>query len=100
MKCRSLLLFFLLLVLDVRGEQPLATSTIVVYNKNVSDSVTLATFYAQQRGIARDHLAGLDCSSEEEISREEYDATIAKPLRDVFKERQWWTLHETPEHKE
>jgi hypothetical protein len=29
----------------------------------------------------------LSCSKEEEISREEYDTTIAQPLRDVFKER-------------
>src|SRR6266705_5856643 len=87
-------------VLDARAEQPLAASTIVLYNKNVPDSVALATFYAEQRGIVRDHLVGLECSTEEEISREGYDATIANPLRDIFKERQWWTLHETPEHKE
>jgi uncharacterized protein (TIGR03790 family) len=95
-----LLALLLAVVLDARAEQPLAASTIVLYNKNVPDSVTLATFYAQQRGIAREHLVGLDCSTEEEISREEYDATIANPLRDVFKARQWWTLHETPEQKE
>jgi len=95
------LVFLLVLGIGARAaEQPLAASTIVLYNKNVSDSVTLATFYAQQRGIARDHLVGLDCSTEEEISREEYDATIANPLRDVFKARQWWTLHATPEQKE
>jgi len=86
--------------LNGRAEQPLAASTIVLYNKNVPDSVALATFYTEQRGIARDHLVGLECSTEEEISREEYDATIANPLRDIFKERQWWTLHETPEQKE
>src|SRR3989442_14149108 len=68
---------------DARAEQPLAASTIVLYNKNVPDSVALATFYAEQRGIARDHLVGLECSTEEEISREEYDATIANPLRDI-----------------
>jgi len=89
----------LVIVIDARADQPLAASTVVLYNKNVPDSVTLATFYAQERGIARDHLVGLECSTEEEISREEYDATIAKPLRDVFKTRQWWTMHETPEHK-
>src|SRR5438874_7147577 len=82
------------------AEQPLAASTIVVYNKNLPDSVTLATFYAQQREITRDHLVGLDCSAEEEISREEYDATIANPLRDIFKARQWWTMHKTPDKKE
>ncbi len=73
---------------DARAAQPLAASTIVLYNKNVPDSVALATFYAEQRGITHDHLVGLECSTEEEISREEYDATIANPFRDIFKERQ------------
>ena len=70
----------LLLVIGIgahAAEQPLAASTIVVYNKNLPDSVTLATFYAQQREITRDHLVGLDCSAEEEISREEYDCQSA-----------------------
>ena len=93
----------LLVVLAVRArgaEQPLAASTIVVYNQTVPDSIELAKFYAQQRGIARDHLVGLACSSNEEISREDYDATIADPLREIFKTRHWWTMRETPEQKE
>jgi uncharacterized protein (TIGR03790 family) len=84
----------------VAAEQSLAGSTIVVYNKNVPESVGLAKFYAEQRGIARDHLVGLDCSGEEEISREEYDKTIATSLREVFKNRHWWTLQSTPGRKE
>ena len=82
----------LVLTLESRAEQSLSGLTVVIYNKNLPDSVQLAKFYAEQRGIARDHLVGLDCSSEEEISREQYDATIANPLRGVFKSRNWWTL--------
>ena len=89
------------IALDARAvQEPLAASTIVVYNKTVTDSVELAKFYAQQRGIARDHLVALDCSADEEISREEYDATIAEPIREVFKTRHWWATRETPEQKE
>jgi uncharacterized protein (TIGR03790 family) len=94
---RFLFLFFFALAIDAEAEAPLTASTIVVYNKTVPDSVALATFYAQQRGIARDHLIGLACSTEEEISREEYDTTIAEPLREIFKQRQWWRLRDTPE---
>jgi len=97
---RLVLVLLLVLVMDARAEQPLTASTIVVYNQTAPDSAELAKFYAQQRGIARDHLVGLTCSTEEEISREEYDATIADPLREVFKKRHWWTLRETPEHQE
>jgi uncharacterized protein (TIGR03790 family) len=91
-----LLLFVLLLLNAPAAEQPLAQSTIVLYNKAVSDSVELAKFYAEQRDIAADHLIGLTCSTEEEISRQEYDATIAEPLREIFKQRHWWTLNESP----
>src|SRR6266446_4438668 len=93
----SFLLLFVLPLLDApAAEQPLAQSTIVLYNKALADSVELAKFYAEQRGIAADHVAGLNCSTEEEISREEYDRTIADPLREIFKQRHWWTLREPP----
>jgi uncharacterized protein (TIGR03790 family) len=105
MKCRFLLLLrfsvSLLLALGARGaEQPLTASTIVLYNKALPDSVQLAKFYARQRGIARDHIIGLTCSTEEEINREEYDTTIADPLREIFKTRHWWTLREMPGQQE
>src|SRR5205823_8734529 len=88
--------FVLLLAINApAAEQPLAQSTIVLYNKTVPDSVELAKFYAEQRGIAADHLAGLNCSTEEEISREEYNTTIAGPLREIFKQRHWWMLSES-----
>ncbi|HSH38767.1 MAG TPA: TIGR03790 family protein [Chthoniobacterales bacterium] len=76
------------------AEQPLAPTTIVVFNSNDRESVELAKFYAQKRGIARDHLVALACSRDEEITRDEYDRTIAGPLRETFRERNWWTLRE------
>ena len=79
------------------AEKALAPATIVVFNQDVPESVELAKFYAQKRGIARDHLVGLSCSRTEEISRLEYDTMIRNPLRAVFKERKWWTLHEPRE---
>jgi len=85
-----------LMLVTAHGAAPLPPATIVVFNKNMSESAELAKFYAQKRGIARDHLVGLACSNEEEISREDYDATIAEPLRKIFRERKWWTLREAP----
>ncbi len=69
----------------------LAAATIVIYNRNAPDSPGLARFYAQARHLPNDHLIGLECSTDEEISREEYDLTIAKPLRRLFAERHWWS---------
>jgi uncharacterized protein (TIGR03790 family) len=82
------------------AEQPLAASTIVVYNKTAPDGAELARFYAQKRGIASDHIVGLTCSLAEEISRDEYDATIANRLREIFKTKKWWTTRETEDHRE
>jgi uncharacterized protein (TIGR03790 family) len=76
------------------AEKPLAPATIVVFNKDIPESVALAKFYAEKRGIARDHLVGLSVSRTEEISRDEYDTMIRNPLRAAFKERKWWTLNE------
>ncbi len=70
----------------------LAQATVIIYNRAAPDSAGLARFYAQARHIPNDHIVGLDCSTEEEISRKEYDETIAEPLRKIFVEHQWWTL--------
>jgi uncharacterized protein (TIGR03790 family) len=77
------------------AEKPLAPATIVIFNKDIPESVELAKFYAEKRGIARDHLVALSISKTEEISRDEYDTMIRDPLRAVFKERKWWTLNES-----
>ena len=89
-----LLLLFAGLSCAARAEPALAPATIVVFNSNDRESGELAKFYAQKRGIARDHVVGLACSRDEEISREEYDRTIARPLREIFGERKWWTLRD------
>ncbi|MEP6955339.1 MAG: TIGR03790 family protein [Chthoniobacterales bacterium] len=74
------------------AEVPLAPATVVVFNSSVPESVELAKFYAQKRGIALDHLIGLRCAREEEISRENYDTTIRDPLREIFRKRGWWQI--------
>ena len=96
------LLFSVAAIVATAGaaDSPLGQLTIVVYNQTQPDSVTLAKFYAQQRGIPRDHLLGLDCSSNEEISRDDFEATIAGPLREAFRERKWWAFREDSEGKE
>jgi uncharacterized protein (TIGR03790 family) len=84
--------FVFLLGIDAAAVENLPAQTIVVFNTAVPDSEALAKFYAGKRGIADDHVVGLDCPSEEEISREQYDASIAEPLRKIFEERQWWHI--------
>ncbi len=69
---------------------PYLARIIVVYNQNDRDSPALARFYAEQRGIAMDHVIALSCPTGEEMSRVEYDRTIAGPLRTIFRQRGWW----------
>lgn len=73
-----------------------AAATVVIFNNLDAVSTDLAGYYAEKRGIPFDHLIGLDCSSEEEISRAEYDRTIAAPLRKIFSERGWWKMSPNP----
>ena len=71
-------------------EDPAALA-IVVYNENDPLSRDLASFYADQRGIPAERVVALACPVDEEITREQYDATIAGPLRALFDARGWWT---------
>jgi uncharacterized protein (TIGR03790 family) len=68
-----------------------AAAALVIYNENDPLSHELADFYAERRGIDAERVVGLKCPTNEEISREEYDQTIAGPLRDLFDRRGWWT---------
>jgi hypothetical protein len=90
---RIILSIFVFLI-DAAAAENLPAQTIVVFNTAVPDSEALAKFYAGKRGIADKHVVGLDCPSEEKILREQYDASIAEPLRKIFEERQWWHIHQ------
>ncbi|MEI8234207.1 MAG: TIGR03790 family protein [Verrucomicrobiota bacterium] len=67
-----------------------APPVVVVFNERDPDSVALAAYYAEKRGIPYDQLVGLSCTPDESISREAYDATIAGPLREAFRAHGWW----------
>ncbi len=71
---------------------PAVEATRVIFNALDPASKDLAEFYAAKRGISEDHLVGLDCSKAEEINREDYDVTIAEPLRKIFSARGWWKV--------
>ena len=56
-----------------------ADAAVVLCNAGDPESVELANFYATRRGISPDRIVTLHCVTTEDISREEYDATIAAP---------------------
>ena len=78
-----------------QGKPPLdpdIAATVVVYNERDPISVDLAGQYAAKRGIPFDHLVNISCTTEETISRADYDKTIAEPLRKEFIHRGWWRM--------
>ncbi len=70
----------------------LAAQTVVLYNENDLDSVALAGFYQEKRDIPVLNLVGVKVPPGEEISRDDYDRTIAEPLRKIFVQRGWWRV--------
>ncbi len=77
---------------EVEGASSIAQSVVVVCNERDLLSTELAYFYAEQRGIPRSRVVSLRCPSKEEITRDEFDETIARPLRRKFVEAGWWKM--------
>jgi len=69
-----------------------ARATVVVYNSSDPSSESLARYYAKRREIPEDHLVGLPCPVTEEISRAEFETTIAEPIRERFVREKWWSV--------
>jgi len=69
-----------------------ARATVVVYNVSDPSSLALAKYYAMRREIPETNLVGLACPATEEISRQEYQSTLADPLRETFVRKGWWRL--------
>ena len=60
---------------------------IVVVNRNVPESRDVAEHYLAKRKVPKENLILLDLPKGEDISRAEYDAKLAGPLREALKDR-------------
>ena len=67
----------------------LAAHTLVVFNQADPESKSLAETYAKARSIPADRVIGLECALTEEITRADFEATIRKPLEELFQSRGW-----------
>ncbi len=89
MGCVKLLaLLWFILATGLAALEPKAIA--VLYNSADPESMELARFYAQRRAIPEQNLVGLQMPRQAEITREQYEQSIAAPLRKVFDERTWW----------
>lgn len=69
-----------------------ARATVVIFNSTDPSSESLAKYYAGRREIPDDQVVGVACPATEEISRAEFEATIAEPFRQVFVREGWWSM--------
>ena len=53
---------------------------VVVFNRNLPDSRSVAEYYAQRRHVPTDRLVGLDLPATETMTRAEFDDRLARPL--------------------
>src|SRR4051812_16810342 len=60
---------------------------VVVANKNVPASREVADHYIAKRKVPKENLVVLDLPAGEDISRADYDAKLAAPLREALKDR-------------
>ena len=59
----------------------------LLVNTNVADSQAVADHYCEKRGVPKDHVVALDLPTGEDISRADYDAKLAGPLREQIKDK-------------
>jgi len=69
-----------------------SAATLVLFNVKDPDSKSLAQYYAGRRNIPPAQVVGLDCPDMEEITRNDYESTIAGPLRKLFRSKGWWKM--------
>ncbi len=62
---------------------------VVVVNRNSADSIAVAEHYLHARQIPADHRIDLDIEAKELISRADYEAKIADPIRAAMKSNGW-----------
>ena len=56
----------------------------ILTNKSVQESLDLAEYYCQKRGVPRDHILVFDLPAEEDMSRDTYNKRLAEPLRTML----------------
>jgi uncharacterized protein (TIGR03790 family) len=70
---------------------PLAERLLVVYNKRDPEAKALAEFYALVRRIHPERVLEIECSTQEEITRDEFNRTIRGPIESYLIHKKWLT---------
>lgn len=71
------------------SQDTLRQHLLVVYNSNSPDSTALAHEYARLRNIPPERVLGIATSLEEEISRDEFENTLRRPIERFMMSKGW-----------
>lgn len=66
---------------------PRATNVVVIATRRSPNSVSIAQYYAQKRGLPNTHLLTIDCIPQEEVPLAEYRDTIERPVMELLRQR-------------
>ena len=75
---------------NAAASDSLSAATLVLFNSNDPESAELARYYAGRRNIPPAQVVGLACPASEEITRADFERTIAAPLREKMESNGWW----------
>jgi len=95
MKSRFAILIPVSLALMFAGQliaAPSGEEVVVIFNKKVPASEDVARHYAEVRHVPKEQVIGLKLSADEEISRSEFDESLAKPLAQELESRKLWRM--------
>ncbi|MFZ5495941.1 MAG: TIGR03790 family protein [Verrucomicrobiota bacterium] len=73
----------------VRGADDLAARVVLLANSRQAESVGLARFYAEQRGVPADNIVALPLPAEESITWRQFIDQVWQPLQDELYRRGW-----------
>ncbi len=74
---------------DAAKHADLVSRVVIVANASDPESLQLAAYYREKRGIPADNVIALPMSKEETISWKEYVETVSEPLRAELIKRKW-----------
>ena len=91
-RCLIFSLFSLICGLHIlfsQTDEKLVKGTILVVNRNAPESLEIAQYYAQQRGIPESNIVHLFTPNVETISVKQYVEAVANPLLDALLDSGW-----------
>ena len=88
----NLVVIGLFLAAPLTHAAPTGDEVVVIYNKKLPASEDVARHYAEVRHVPKEQVIGFKLSAEEEISRSEFEESLAKPLAHELESRKLWRM--------